>query len=104
MISFCRRGALREGEELVFTHRGINTNEAENVDPNDPEVMQATLTQKLKEKLTCKQNAVGYLKIDKPAKLKAKGKFDVTVPTDFDFMKPARLNKSPSIRQQKTDA
>jgi len=34
-------------------------------------------------------------------KQKAKGKYDVTVPEDFNFMKPARRNKSPSIREQK---
>jgi hypothetical protein len=33
-----------------------------------------------------------------------KGKFNITVPEPFDFLKPDRLHKSPSIRQQKLAA
>ena len=86
---FCRRGVLREGEELVFTGTGIIKAKEPVPDPQDPEVMYTNLTKEFDHMVVQKQNRVPK---------SGKGKFNITVPEPFDFLKPDRLQKSPSIR------
>lgn len=96
MTYFCRRGVLRAGEDLVFTGKGLTKAREPVPDPADPEVMYEKLSKEFKSTIVKKQNRVPK---------SGKGKFNITVPEPFDFLKnPERLYKSPTIRQKRLDA
>jgi hypothetical protein len=95
ITAFCRRGVLREGEELIFTGTGLIKAKEPVANPEDPEVMYENLSKDFKNMIINKQNRVPK---------GGKGKFNITVPEPFDFLKPDRLHKSPSIRQQRLAA
>ena len=97
MIFFTRRGKLREGEELFFSGLAIEEIhtariESQRYAPEDPEAQKFRLQRDLKEKLVGKQNLV---------RQGGKGKYDVTVPNEFDFMKKPRNVRT--IRQDWLD-
>ena len=63
--------------------------ESQRYQPEDPEAQKIRLQRGLKGKLVGKQNMVRH---------GGKGKYDVTVPDDFSFMK--RKNHGKTIRQE----
>jgi len=57
MAPFCRRGALREGEELVFTRQSIGSTDDKDLTPEEiKEKMKEDLMTDFKLKLVEKQN------------------------------------------------
>lgn len=93
---FCRRGMLRDSEKLVFQFKDLNKNADNDLeasekyyfmedDDNDLEAKQERLKKGLKEKLVYKQNMVPK---------QGKGKYDVTVPVLFEFLKNPNERKS----------
>ena len=98
IVFFCKRGKLREGEQLQFS--GVTVAEIDTVraetqrfEDEEPESLRMRLLMALKEMLVGKQNRV----------LKGgKGKYNVTVPAPFDFMKRPRQAKT--IRQEWLEA
>jgi len=57
MAPFCRRGALREGEELVFTRQAIGSTDDKDLTPEEiKEKMKEDLMTDFKLKLVEKQN------------------------------------------------
>ena len=98
---FCSRGHLREHETLIFSGQMISdldstqmfTGRWENVNLEEQRI---ALERMLKNRLVTKQNLV----------LKGgKGKYDVTVPEVFNFIKyPHRKGMRPTIKEQKKAA
>jgi hypothetical protein len=90
LINFCKRGKLREGEQLQFgpplkSEAEIYEESQRNGIEEDVEDKQYRLMRSLKEKLIGKQNIVPKT---------GKGKYNVTVPTPFDFLKKSKNEKS----------
>lgn len=95
MVFFTRRGKLRTGEGLMFSGMAIEEIETARIEsqryqPEDPQAQKVRLQRGLKEKLVAKQNLVMY---------GGKGKYDVTVPDEFGFMK-RKPSHSKTIRAQ----
>ena len=90
MVFFTKRGKLRPNEELLFSYMAIadiDTYRQESIryEEENLEDKQWRLHRELKETLVSKQNKV----------LKGgKGKYDVTVPAPFDFIKNPRNIKT----------
>ncbi len=93
---FCRRGQLRDSEKIIFQFRDLNAasqdqgDESERYyfiesDDDNLEEKKERLQRSLKEKLINKQNAVSK---------DGKGKYDVTVPVLFEFLKNPNERKS----------
>lgn len=93
---FCRRGRLRDSEQLLFQYKDLNISQSEiedrttrydflEEDDDDLEVKKERLRKDLSTKLCYKQNMVPK---------QGKGKYDVTVPVLFEFQKNPNERKS----------
>lgn len=97
---FCKRGQLRDGEKIVFESKKEDQDFARETGPDiadllsegdaDPEDLRAEYQKNLTAKQVDKQNKVP---------IDGKGKYNVTVPVPFEFMRNQSAEKK-TIRQQ----